>query len=299
MKLCDNTGMKRSLSISKISVFFGKITALNDVSLNLESGKIYGLVGANGAGKSTLLRVLAQLEVPHTGELKWGHEPLHIDSRGRGAEVAYVSENFDFYMWGPAKKMASNYQTFYPDWQAEVFNRLINEFGLNINQKFSSFSRGQKMQFCFALEAAKRCSLFLVDEITSVLDPRARKIVMDYLAEKAAQGCTIMISTNIVSEVEDIVEHVFCLDKGKVIIDCSTESWKGQLKKIRVHPSQSLCLDPSWVLLGKNKDGTVTYITHGSGLNHKIPLDTIPDQRALTIEEAFVFHTKSNKGEAA
>ena len=172
------------IQIESVSKSFREKTVLKDVSLTLDEGRIYGLVGINGAGKSTLMRILAGI---------YRHS------------------------W-KAGDFLSFYSCFYPEFDEREFERIVGILELDVRKRIHAFSKGMKRQLFLALAFASRSRILLLDEAFDGLDPLARLKLKKLLIERLSEGITCLISSHSLRELEDIADG-FGLLKGGELVD--------------------------------------------------------------------------------
>lgn len=193
----------------------------NSLSMQLEAGSITGLLGKNGAGKTSLLKLLTGLLHPQSGEVSV------LDHNPRKREVSMLSNIFlvpeEFYF--PAITMndyQKAYAPFYPEFDQGLLNRTLNEFELQAENNLLRLSHGQKKKFLIAFALATRCRLLLLDEPTNGLDIPSKMLFRKILAGSLDENQLVIISTHQVKDVENLIDKIIILDKGKVIFNQTT-----------------------------------------------------------------------------
>lgn len=194
---------------------FGRTLALDSVSLDVNEGAIYALVGSNGAGKTTLIKVLMNIFRPSAGMA----DVLGVDSRNVAGKVfqriGYVSENQEMPGWMKVGEMLAYYRSFYPQWDRELENQLVRQFDLPLDRKIKHLSRGMRMKAAFAGSLAYRPKLIVLDEPFSGLDPLVRDELIEGLIERAPDT-TIFLSSHDLDEIEGFSSHVGFLRQGRL-----------------------------------------------------------------------------------
>lgn len=160
------------IKLEHVSKKYGRHTAVNDVSITLSSGRIYGLIGPNGSGKSTTLKMMAGLLFPTSGFVKVDEEQV---TREMVRQTAYLTELDMFYPHFTVKDMVNFYQSQFPDFQTEQAYKLLNEMQLNPEKKIKKLSKGNRGRLKIVLALARRADVILLDEPFSGLDPMVRK----------------------------------------------------------------------------------------------------------------------------
>jgi ABC-2 type transport system ATP-binding protein len=198
---------------------YGREKALDGVDLNVPQGSVYLLAGRNGAGKSTLLRLLLNLEQADGGRA----EVLGLVPRQAGpairARTGYVPEGPEgAYRWMTAGRLFDHLARFYPNWDREYQASLARLFDVRLHRRLGDLSKGQLRAVQIVAALAHRPELLLLDELTDGLDPLMRDEVLGTLAGHLADtGCTAILSTHLVAEVERLADHVGVLRGGRLV----------------------------------------------------------------------------------
>ncbi|MDY8135643.1 ABC transporter ATP-binding protein [Aquimarina sp. 2201CG5-10] len=195
-------------------------TILNNISLDLTPGNIYGLFGKNGEGKSTLLKIMSGLLYPKTGFCRF----LNHDISKRAAtclqDIFIIPEDFEL----PGLKISTYEQinsVFYPTFSKDQFYQLLKEFNLSSNEKISTLSFGQKKKVLIAFGIATNTKLLLMDEPTNGLDIPSKSQFRKIMAATVDQGKCIVISTHQVRDLHSLINHVIILDQSKLAFNYS------------------------------------------------------------------------------
>ncbi len=186
------------------------------LSLDVEAGKIYGLLGKNGVGKTTLLKLMTGLLFPHSGSCKM----LNTDTRLRLPEILqeiyFIAE--EFYVPNvTAEEYIKYYAPFYPNFDPEIFAHAAGEFELLPKKKLTKLSYGQKKKFLVAFGLAANCKLLLLDEPTNGLDIPSKSQFRKLLASSLTEDKTIVIATHQVRDLEQLIDTVVILEDGQII----------------------------------------------------------------------------------
>tara|TARA_X000000950_G_C13807150_1_gene616068 strand:+ start:434 stop:1189 length:756 start_codon:yes stop_codon:yes gene_type:complete len=197
--------------------FFLKV--LKDISLSLSPGKFYGLLGENGAGKSTLFQIIIGLERSSSGSCEIFNYPVESLPVNYKTQMGIVSEKIELDSPLSVKDFFKFYSGYFPNWNQKLFDEIITHQKLDLSKRFNRYSRGQKMQMILAGELAKSPKILLIDEITSVLDVYSRLFFINKLNEFKESGGTIFLTTNVITEIDQHLDHVFILKKGKLVFD--------------------------------------------------------------------------------
>ena len=188
-------------------------TALDNVTLTLEKGKIYGLLGPNGSGKTTLMKVIAGLHKQTSGEAYLDNEPMSYKTK---ANIAYMpTENF-LYDSFKVRDAVRFYSDMYGDFQQENAYALLKEINVDTEFRISKLSSGLIGKLKVALTLSRNVELYMLDEPLNGVDVLSRDIIMDLITRSCDENKAMIISTHLVSEIEKILDSVIFLKDGKV-----------------------------------------------------------------------------------
>ncbi len=274
---------------------YGSNRVLDDLSVSFEGGKLYALLGHNGAGKSTLMRVLMRKEGPDSGTGVTLGRPFDSGDPTLNSEIAYVSEETQFELAIPISELSSLFAQFYPKWNSKKFEVLVSEFGLPLDARPLGISRGQKMQLAFCVAMAIEPKIILVDEITSVMDAGARLIALRELVKMRDDGGTVVVATNIVTDIQAFADEVLLIQKGKIIQRGTPSGLAERFFKFRISATNlgKMSLPKSVRMVGANSDRSFSYIIPKNEVGDLSSLPLDKDLRETTTEEIFIFYTRS------
>ncbi len=202
---------------------FGSVVALDGVTLTIPEGSVVGLVGRNGGGKSTLLHHLVGLQLPTSGScLTLGVPSGRLDA-GVLNRIGMVHQESRFLRWMTVEQHLRYVSSFYPRWDRDLEARLLGELELDRAARVGTLSPGNAQKLGIILAVGHRPELLVLDEPVSALDPIARERMLQILLDLLAGGTrTILVSSHVLRDVERIVDHVICLDRGRVRVN---EPW--------------------------------------------------------------------------
>ena len=213
--------MSQVLRCDKLSKNYGHIQALDQVELTLESGKIIGLLGPNGSGKTTLIKMINGLLTPSKGELLvCGHKP-GVESK---AQVAYLPDSIYLNSWMRVKQIVNYFADFYADFSKERAYEMLERLGINPEMKLKALSKGNKEKVCLILVMARQAKLYVLDEPIAGVDPAAREYVLSTIIQNYNPEATVLISTHLIADIEEILDEVIFLRQGKLVLHQSVDA---------------------------------------------------------------------------
>ena len=252
--------MAKIIEVSNVFKSYGKKKVLEKLSFSLDEGKFITLIGCNGAGKSTTLRVLAGVEEGESGSVKvFGDNPFSFNFLHR-PDVFFIHEQIEFTNSLNLLEMVKVYRENFPKWNNQTFNELIKDRKFSLKKDFSDLSRGQKMQFLLMLGLAANPRLMLLDEITAVIDIEGQMYFLDRLKDYTHKGGTVVISTNILSELNDYTDHLLLLQETKLMVNERVEDLQKRFLILKKTEDDSVFSHVKSVKLRKDFDGNWLYI---------------------------------------
>jgi ABC-2 type transport system ATP-binding protein len=216
-----------AIAVRELSKTYKDVRALDNVTLELEPDRIYGLLGRNGAGKTTLMSILTGQNYAQQGTAEiFGHDPFEHDPTL--ARICFIRESQkypdDFKVFQAFKSAA----LFFENWNEQLAQDLVQAFDLPIKRRIKKLSRGQLSAVGVIIGMASRAEITFFDEPYLGLDAVARQIFYDRLVEDFAEyPRTIVLSSHLIDEVANLLEHVIVIDKGRIVIDSDAEQLRG------------------------------------------------------------------------
>ena len=210
------------ITLKDLSFSYGKHKVLGNVSMTLEKGKIYGLLGENGIGKSTLLKILSGLLKPEGGECTVFGEVPYSRNPSFLQDVYYLPEDF----MGEnvvVEKYALQLGEFYPNFSPDKFRRILGEFGVDGKAKFNKLSLGQQKKAIISLALSLGTGALLMDEPSNGLDIPSKALLRRLIAENASDEQLIIISTHQVKDLENLIDPIIIMDRESVLMNASIE----------------------------------------------------------------------------
>ena len=222
------------LEMQNVTKTFGSFTALNDLTMSIPKGAVYGLVGPNGAGKSTAIRLLTGVYRPDAGKITLEGEPVFENPEVK-SRMCYIPDEIFFFPSATLEDMKKYYKGFYPQFDEHLFERLHEAFQLPKKSHIRRFSKGMQKQAAFQLSICTRPDVLILDEPVDGLDPVMRRQVWSLILSDVAQReTTVLISSHNLRELEDICDHVGIVDKGHMLLERSLASMQGNTVKLQI-----------------------------------------------------------------
>lgn len=292
------------IQINHVSKSFGSHKVLDDVSINIKPGSIYGIIGENGAGKSTLIQCIVGIYEPTEGEILIEGHPVYENNEVKG-QMAYVADRNQFFPHYTVKKMVNLFKVIYPSFEEEKFHKYNAIFGLKLNTKVKNLSKGMQMRLSIMLNLATNPKVLVLDEPTSGLDALAKKDVLDLLIETVDEtGMTVVVSSHHLSELERICDEMTMIYEGKVVYQSSVEELKNKVRKLQVvfngmSPEE---IDSLEGVLSIERIGSVYYIVTKEYSNDLISKlrdmgASLIEPVGLNLEEVFIYTAKAKQQE--
>ena len=222
------------LELKNVTKTFGDFKALDDLSMTVPKGAVYGLVGPNGAGKSTAIRCLLGVYRPEAGEITLNGEKIYENPEIK-TTIGSIPDDVFYFPSATLEDMRKYYRGIYPKFDDALFQRLYEVFNLPKKSPIRRFSKGMQKQAAFHLSICTRPDLLVLDEPVDGLDPVMRRQVWSLLMSDVAQhGTTVLISSHNLRELEDICDHVGIMDHGKMLLERSLADMQGSTHKLQI-----------------------------------------------------------------
>jgi ABC-2 type transport system ATP-binding protein len=247
--------MNNAIRTEQLTKKYRRVTALNNLDLDVPSGAIYALVGPNGAGKTTAIKILMNIFRATSGRA----EVLERDSKRIVAdaftEIGYVSENQKLPEWMRVDAFLAYLRPFYPTWDRELENQLIKKFDLPLDRKLKKLSRGMKMKAALLSSLAYHPKLIVLDEPFSGLDPLVRDELIEGLLERAPET-TIFVSSHDLAEIENLASHIGYLEQGRLRFSEEMAVLAERFREVEVTLETSSAHPNNWPDSWMNVDST-------------------------------------------
>ncbi|SMC68946.1 ABC transporter ATP-binding protein [Papillibacter cinnamivorans] len=212
--------MNPILSCEQLTKTFGSKTALAGVDLNIERGRIVGLLGPNGSGKTTLMKLANGLITPTSGRLLIDGEAPGTHSK---AVVSYLPEVTYLADWMRTSDVLEFFRDFYKDFDMERALSMLKNLGIGLREPLRSMSKGTREKVQLILVMARRASLYLLDEPIGGVDPAARDYILSTIIGNYEPQSAVVISTHLISDVEKVLDDVVFINNGKIVLSSTVD----------------------------------------------------------------------------
>lgn len=283
------------VELSRVTRQFGSKTALDELSLTVPRGGVFGLIGGNGAGKTTVIKHILGLLKAQTGSVRvFGLDPV-ANPVGTLGRIGYLSENRDLPDWMSVAQLMRYTQAFFPNWDENYAEELRLAFDLDPHARIKTLSRGQRARAGLLVALAHRPELLVLDEPSSGLDPVVRRDILGAIIRTIAdEGRTVLFSSHLLDEVERVADRVAIIHQGRILLTAPMEEIKDTHRRVTLRFGQAHDRPPSLVgtLSFEGQGFEWTYICSGeSGQLRRAAQAigaTVVDDAALTLDEIFV-----------
>lgn len=207
--------MSEILCCQNLSKTYGNTSALSSVNLTLDSGKIVGILGPNGSGKTTLIKLISGLLTPTSGSILINGNTPGVKSK---SEVAYLPDNIYLNTWMTVKQIVKYFADFYADFREELAFEMLARLGISPDMRLKTLSKGNKEKVCLILVMSRAAKLYVLDEPIAGVDPAARDYVISTIIQNYNPEATVLISTHLISDIEEILDEVIFLRQGQIVL---------------------------------------------------------------------------------
>ena len=284
------------IKVSHVTKYFDDFKVLDDISMHVRRGTIYGLIGHNGAGKTTIINHINGVLTPKSGEITVNGEAVFENEKIKRT-VLNISDDWFYFSTFTVKEMAGFYRDIYPSFDEKRYRAMGEIFKIDEKRQLRKLSKGMKKQVAFWLCLSAVPDVLILDEPLDGLDPVMRKQVLNLvIAEVADREMTVLVSSHNLRELEDICDWVGIIHNGKMILEKPLDDLKGNVHKFQLvlddEAAQKLRSDAS--VLHISKTGSVySVIIRGDSGDCTARMSTLSpmlcDRVSLTLEEVFIY----------
>ncbi|MCM1257388.1 MAG: ABC transporter ATP-binding protein [Roseburia sp.] len=212
--------MSTILECRNLCKSYGPKSALNHVNLTLESGHIVGLLGPNGSGKTTLIKLINGLLTPTSGDLLINNFPVGVESK---KIVSYLPDHTYLESNLRIREVIRYFNDFYEDFDERRAYDMLAKLGINPADKLKTLSKGTKEKVQLILVMSRHAKLYVLDEPIAGVDPAARDYILNVILSNYEEDATILISTHLISDIENILDQVIFLKQGQISLISSVD----------------------------------------------------------------------------
>ncbi len=209
---------------------YGGALALDSVNLTLDCGKIVGLLGPNGSGKTTLLKIINGLLVPTSGTIQIGGEQPGIITK---QHISYLPDTTFFPKWMKVTNLFDYFQDFYSDFDRQKAREMLQRLGISEKMKLGAMSKGTLEKAQLVLTMSRDANLYCLDEPIGGVDPATRDYILETIINNYSENATVLISTHLIADVENVLDEVIFLQQGQIRLHSSVD-------EIRAKENQSI-----------------------------------------------------------
>ncbi|HAK57755.1 MAG TPA: ABC transporter ATP-binding protein [Lachnospiraceae bacterium] len=208
------------LQTDSLTKSYGRYPALNSVNLTVETGKVIGLLGPNGSGKTTLLKIIAGLLTPTSGSILIGGEHPGVVTK---QHVSFLPDTTFFPTWMRAKEAFELFDDFYEDFNMDKALDMLSRLDISPDMRLKKMSKGtlEKVQLITAM--SREANLYCLDEPIGGVDPATRDYILNTIITNYSENASVLISTHLISDIENVLDEVIFLQKGEVKLHSSAD----------------------------------------------------------------------------
>lgn len=220
--------MSAILECKGLTKKYGNKTAISDINLNIERGQIVGLLGPNGSGKSTIIKLANELLTPTSGDILIGGHKPGIETK---KIVSYLPERTYLNDWMRVHQIIELFSDFYDNFNTDKAYEMLNSLNINPNDKLKTMSKGTKEKVQLILVMSREAELYLLDEPIGGVDPAARDYILKTILNNYNENATVIISTHLISDIENILDYVVFINQGDVVLTSSVDEIRDEKGK--------------------------------------------------------------------
>lgn len=217
--------MGEILSCVNLTKRFGAVTALDNLSLTIDSGRIIGLLGPNGSGKTTLIKIINGLLQPTSGAVYIeGDKPGPVTK----PKVSYLPDINYLNNWMTVEQIVAMFNDFYTDFRPELAYDMINRLGIDKKQRLKTLSKGNKEKVSLILVMSRNAKLYVLDEPIAGVDPATRDYIINTIINNYNPEASVLISTHLISDIESVLDEVIFIKNGSIVMHDTVDNIRSQ-----------------------------------------------------------------------
>lgn len=215
------------LECKNVSKTFDNKEILHNINLNIEPGKIIGLLGKNGQGKTTLIKLINDLLTPTSGEICIKGKKVGVESK---KIISYLPERTYLDKSMTVEEIITYFKDFYDNFDAEKAHKLLKDLNLDTKEKLNKMSKGMQEKVQLVLVMSRESDLYILDEPLGGVDPATRDYILETILSNFKEGSSVIISTHLISDIEKILDEVIFIDKGQIILTSDADTLRTKEK---------------------------------------------------------------------
>ena len=231
------------LEINNLTKFYGKFRALNNISLSVRKGKVFGFLGPNGAGKTTTIRIILSILKSTSGEVKLFGLPINRSSVQIHEKIGYIPGDVSLYGHLTVKQMLNYLATLRPNTPSSRMDEMVNLFDLDLNKTTKSLSKGNRQKVAIVQAFMHNPEFYILDEPSSGLDPLMQQVLYDLIEEEAKKGKSFFISSHYLGEIQKLADSVSIIRNGDIVTTMEVSKLDEQVVQ-KVHVDFKSCVEP-------------------------------------------------------
>lgn len=204
---------------------YGNLPALRNINCEIKAGRIYGLLGPNGSGKTTLIKIANGLLTPSAGDIYINGGEVGVESK---KVISYLPDCVALPEWMKVEELVKFYDDFYEDFSTDKANDMLRSLNLNGEQRFKTLSKGNKEKVQLILVMSRDAKLYLLDEPMGGVDPATRDYILNTIITNYSPDSAVVISTHLISDVENILDEVIFINQGEIILEDSADNIRSE-----------------------------------------------------------------------
>lgn len=203
------------LKCTNLSKSFGDKQVLKNINLEIQEGRIIGLLGKNGTGKSTLIKLINDLLTATSGEILIKGEKIGVESK---KIISYLPERTYLDKSWTVNEVIRFFEEFYDNFDAQKARKLLSDLSLDTKMKLSKMSKGMQEKVQLVLVMSRSADLYILDEPLGGVDPATREYILDTILSNFSEGATVLLSTHLISDIERILDEVIFINDGEIVL---------------------------------------------------------------------------------
>lgn len=217
--------MSEVLRCENLTKCYGRLVAVNNFSLSLESGKIIGLLGPNGSGKTTFIKIINGLLQPNSGSITICGNKVGVESKKL---VSYLPDNIYLNTWMRIEQIVEQFADFYQDFRTELAYQMLARLGIDPKRKLKTLSKGNKEKVALILVMSRNARLYVLDEPIAGVDPATRDYIISTIINNYNPESSVIISTHLISDIEEILDDVIFIKDGNLVMHKSADDIRSE-----------------------------------------------------------------------